>query len=175
MTNTTKLDFVPCESNHLEELMEVSRATFSDAFQNQNNPVDFKAYLDKAFSKSQLKEELENPHMYFYFVYLEGNLAAYFKLNNGDAQTDIKREDSMELERIYVQTAFQGKHLGKQILDWIKSRVKTMEKSFLWLGVWEKNPRAISFYERHGFYKFGTHPYFIGNDKQTDWLMRFDF
>ena len=155
--------------------MTISRTTFSDAFRAQNNHNDFNSYLDKAFSRTQLDKELDNPKMTFYFVYFEGVLAAYFKLNEGDAQTDIKQEDSMELERIYVLKASQGKQLGKRILDWIKDWVKGNEKSFLWLGVWEKNPRAIAFYERHGFYKFGTHPYFIGEDEQTDWLMRFDF
>ena len=175
MPNIPKIEFVPCRPSDITELMTISRTTFSDAFRAQNNPADFNSYLDKAFSRTQLDKELDNPKMTFYFVYFEGVLAAYFKLNEGDAQTDIKQEDSMELERIYVLKASQGKQLGKRILDWIKDWVKGNEKSFLWLGVWEKNPRAIAFYERHGFYKFGTHPYFIGEDEQTDWLMRFDF
>ncbi|RRQ49963.1 GNAT family N-acetyltransferase [Maribacter algicola] len=174
MSNIPKLEFVPCKPCDVEQLMSISRTTFSDAFRNQNDPADFNSYLEQAFSKEQLCRELENPKMTFYFVYFEGVLAAYFKLNEGDAQTDIKQKDSMELERIYVLKAFQGKQLGKRILDWIKDRAGNVGKSFLWLGVWEKNPRAIVFYERHGFYKFGTHPYFIGNDKQTDYLMRYD-
>ncbi|UWX55051.1 GNAT family N-acetyltransferase [Maribacter litopenaei] len=159
----------------MEVLMSVSRTTFSDAFQDQNNPDDFASYLEKAFSKEQLTLELENPQTQFYFVYLEGKLVAYFKLNCGDAQTDVKQEDCTELERIYVLKAFQGRQLGNQIVQWIKDKVESDKKSFMWLGVWEKNPRAIAFYERHGFYKFGSHPYYIGNDKQTDWLMRYDF
>ena len=175
MSNIPELEIIPCRRSDVEELMTISRTTFSDAFRNQNHAADFNAYLEKAFSKMQLEKELNNPKMNFYFVYFEGDLAAYFKLNEGDAQTDIQQEDCMELERIYVLNAFQGKQLGKRILDWITNRVENMGKSFLWLGVWEKNPRAIAFYERNGFYKFGTHPYFIGNDEQTDWLMRFDF
>ncbi len=168
------LEFVPCEALHLEVLVEVSKSTFRSAFEEQNNPDDFKTYLDQAFSKKRLCEEMANPNMHFYFVYLNGELAAYFKLNLNDAQTDVKREDSMELERIYVLDQFQGRQLGKHILNWVKSRASEYKKEFIWLGVWEKNERAIAFYERNGFSKFGTHPYYIGNDKQTDWLMRLD-
>ncbi|MDC6391030.1 GNAT family N-acetyltransferase [Maribacter sp. PR1] len=169
-----KLDFVPCQLSDLEHLISVSKMTFVHAFKEQNNPDDFNTYIDQAFSREQLHTELTNPNTEFYFVYLKGQLVAYFKLNQSDAQSDIRRNDSMELERIYVLKAFQGKQLGKKILDWVKSKVSKAHKSFLWLGVWEKNQRAIKFYERYGFYKFGTHPYFIGSDEQTDWLMRLD-
>lgn len=169
-----KLDFVPCQLSDLEHLISVSKMTFTNAFKEQNNPDDFNSYIDQAFDREQLYTELMNPNTEFYFVYLKGQLAAYFKLNQGDAQSDIKRNDSMELERIYVLKEFQGIQMGKKILDWVKSKVSNANKSFLWLGVWEKNQRAIKFYKRHGFYKFGTHPYFIGNDEQTDWLMRLD-
>ena len=53
--------------------------------------------------------------------------------------------------------------------------VKAKQVSFLWLGVWQKNNAAIRFYERLGFTKFSTHPYFIGKDKQIDWLMKLNF
>ena len=86
----------------------------------------------------------------------------------------MKLEESMELERIYVLKEFQGLGHGERILNKVKRLAVEAGKSFLWLGVWEKNTRAIKFYEKHGFVKFGTHPYYIGSDKQTDWLMRFD-
>lgn len=60
------------------------------------------------------------------------------------------------------------------MLNEVKKIASHKQKTFLWLGVWEKNDRAIEFYQNHGFSKFGTHPYYIGEDKQTDWLMRFE-
>ena len=92
----------------------------------------------------------------------------------GNAQTDGKLVDSIELERIYVIASYQGKRLGEEILNQIKHIALQRKKNSLWLGVWEHNQRAIKFYQRNAFKKFGTHPYFIGNDEQTDWLMRFD-
>jgi RimJ/RimL family protein N-acetyltransferase len=40
----------------------------------------------------------------------------------------------------------------------------------LWLGVWERNPRAVAFYEKYGFTRVGEHSFTLGSDVQTDWL-----
>lgn len=167
-----KLDIVPCTLTHLEQLQRISKATFSDAFASDNDPKDFKNYLEAAFSSKKLKEELLHPHSHFYFVYLKKQLAAYFKLNTEDAQTEFREDKGMELERIYITTAYQGKGMGSFLLEEIEDLAREKMKAYLWLGVWERNLGAIAFYKKHGFVKIGTHPYYVGSDKQTDWLMR---
>jgi ribosomal protein S18 acetylase RimI-like enzyme len=107
-------------------------------------------------------------------VKLKDHLAGYFKLNENDAQSELKGSDSMELERIYVDEKYQGMNIGRWILDQVKMKALEKKKAFLWLGVWEHNIAAIRFYERYGFTKFGKHPYYVGRDKQMDWLMRLD-
>ncbi|MBT8307409.1 MAG: GNAT family N-acetyltransferase [Maribacter sp.] len=169
-----QLDYKECFEDDLELLVQISKTTFSDAFRADNDPDDFKAYLNAAFSKSKLTEELVNPCTSFYFVFDDNNLVGYFKLNINEAQSDLKRDDSIELERIYVIQEFQGQGIGKRILDYAKRLAAKTTKTFLWLGVWEKNKAAIKFYEQNGFSKFGMHPYYVGKDKQMDWLMRFD-
>ena len=156
------------------QLATISRTTFIDAFEKDNDPEDFKAYIDYAFEGSKLLKQLENPGTIFYFVYKSADLVGYLKLNENDAQTDIKSDEGMELERIYVLKDFQGQQIGQWMLDGTKIIASDKKKSFLWLGVWEKNLKAIRFYQNNGFSKFGTHPYYIGKDKQTDWLMRFE-
>jgi ribosomal protein S18 acetylase RimI-like enzyme len=168
------LFYKKCAQDDLDQLVLISRTTFSTAFEADNNPDDFKTYIDFAFHRDKLADELNDPNTSFYFVYLKNDLVAYFKLNENEGQSDLKGKDSMELERIYVLHDFQGKGLGKCILQEIKRLTAKAAKAFLWLGVWEQNKKAIKFYEENRFYKFGTHPYFIGKDKQLDWLMRFD-
>lgn len=164
-----------CSETDLNALIAISKATFVEAFERQNDPEDFKKYIDSAFDKEKIRDELSNKYSDFYFVYSDQTLAGYFKLNSGEAQTDIKLAESLELERIYVLQSYQGKGFGKWILENAKSRAAECQKEFLWLGVWEKNTKAISFYEKNGFSKMGMHPYYIGGDKQMDWLMRYDF
>ena len=168
------LKYRKCGLADLQKLVSISKRTFCDAFQKDNEPNDFQTYINKAFSTEQIASELDNSNSSFYFVYDNETLVAYFKLNDGETQTDLKLAESMELERIYVLQDFQGRHIGEQLLSRIKVLAKGANKNFLWLGVWENNLKAIQFYQRHGFYKFDTHPYYIGSDKQTDWMMRFD-
>ena len=47
-------------------------------------------------------------------------------------------------------------------------------KNYVWLGVWEKNEKALKFYKKNGFYRIGEHSFVIGNDVQTDYIMRKD-
>ena len=166
------LSFRACNIRDLDELVEISRVTFVDAFEKVNNPEDFRNYLAKAFSIEKIKSELLDTNTQFYFTYLKDSLVGYFKLNEAEAQTESFEDNTIELERIYVLQHFQGKQMGKAMLYKAIAIARSKKASFLWLGVWEKNKEAIKFYERYGFKKFMTHPYLIGKDKQTDWLMK---
>ncbi|NAY91577.1 GNAT family N-acetyltransferase [Muricauda sp. JGD-17] len=168
------LQFKRCTILHLDTLAQVARDTFVAAFEKDNDPTDFKDYVQRAFHPERIKEELQNENSLFYFVYESEELIGYFKLNVNDAQTDVHDLDSLEIERIYVLETYQGKNFGYGMLQKIAGLAQKMEKQYVWLGVWEHNKRAIRFYQRHGFHKFGEHPYYIGTDKQTDWLLRLD-
>ena len=169
-----QLQLQKCTAEHLDQLVKLSKKTFVDAFEQVNDPEDFKTYIDKAFAKEQIADELKNPDSSFYFTYLDQQLAGYFKLNEQAAQTDINEADALEVERIYVLQGFQGMRIGQWMMEEIKNIGISRNKNYLWLGVWEENVKAVRFYERHGFVKFGKHPYYIGKDRQMDWLMRFD-
>ena len=166
--------FRKCLSSDLDELVEISRKTFVDAFEKDNDPEDFKNYITIAFDRARISEQLENFYSSFYFAFQGEHLVGYFKLNEDGAQTDINSKESIELERIYILEEFQGKQIGKQIILEALKLANQRGKEYMWLGVWQKNTDAIRFYEKHGFYTFDTHPYYIGKDKQTDWLMRYD-
>jgi len=166
------LSFEKCTIKDLEKLVEISRITFINAFEKDNNPEDFNNYINTAFGVERIKTELLNPNSKFYFAYFNNELIGYFKLNENNAQTEQFNQNTIELERIYILNKFQGKQLGKQLLFKIISIAKAKQVSFLWLGVWRKNTGAIRFYKKYNFKKFDTHFYYIGNDKQTDWLMK---
>jgi len=168
------LSYKICDLEDLQVLVEISVNTFISAFEKQNDPEDFKVYMATAFSKEQLKKELLDENTSFYLVYNEKDIVGYFKLNTKDTQTEPLGNDSVEIERIYVLDEFQGQNIGQKMLLKTIEIAKEKRLTFIWLGVWENNTAAIRFYERHGFVKFDTHSFYIGNDKQTDWLMRLD-
>ena len=41
----------------------------------------------------------------------------------------------------------------------------------LWLGVWERNERAIAFYRKSGFEDAGTQTFVLGTDHQRDFVL----
>jgi len=166
------LTFEKCTVEDLDVLVDISRDTFVEAFEKDNDPEDFWNYINDAFNENIIIEQLLNVNSEFYFVYLKNVLVAYFKLNKREAQTEQFAKKSIELERIYVLRDFQSQGIGKRILLKIIDIAILSKSTFIWLGVWQKNVKAVKFYETYGFKKFGSHPYFIGKDKQTDWLMK---
>lgn len=156
----------------LGDLQSISKSTFYTAFASENTGENMQSYMESAFSNESLAAELDNPASLFYFALLEKDIAGYLKLNTGQAQTDFRQENSLEIERIYVKEEFQGREIGKRLLEHTLSIAREKNADFVWLGVWERNPGAIRFYERNGFVKYSTHPFMLGNDRQTDIIMK---
>lgn len=163
-----------CRTEDLQALASLSRETFAHAFAALNNPLDFQRHLEEAFNPERLRAELGDPGTRFYFLYQGAHRAGYMKVNTGQAQTELREPEGMEVERLYVQADFQGRGLGSWMLQQARHLALKEGKRYLWLGVWEKNLAAIRFYERHGFVIFDKHPYYIGSDRQMDWMMRLD-
>lgn len=129
------------------------------------------AYLDKAFNEERLTEELGNPFSEFYFLKDDDKVTGYLKVNRKGAQSEFNDPDSLEIERIYIEEAYQGRGLGTMLLNKAKEIARESNITYLWLGVWEKNPRAIKMYERNGFKLFSDHEFVMGDEIQIDWLM----
>lgn len=163
-----------CAIEDLHTLREISYHTFREAFAEMNTPESMKAYLEVAFNTEKLRAELANSSSLFYFVYCNEVLAGYLKLNEEMAQTDICDPLSIEIERIYIVKEFRGKGLGGFLLNKSAEIASSRKKTYLWLGVWENNENALRFYKRNGFYEMGKHSFFMGEEEQTDFILRKD-
>jgi len=170
--STDTITFKKVSLEDTDILLQFSRDVFFTAFAHLNHPEDMELYAAKAFAPEQLKEELANPDSTFYFAYLQDAIAGYIKLNYRSAQTEFQDLDALEIERIYVADAFQNKQIGRQMLDLAINAAIADNLKYIWLGVWEHNIKAIRFYERHGFEAFGSHEFMLGNDPQTDLLLK---
>lgn len=168
------LNYKKCDLNDLDLLIDISKKTFIEAYEKTNNPEDFKIYINSAFDYLNMKTELDNSNSEFYFIYWHKILVGYFKLNINDAQGEPYGNDSLEISRIYLSKKFQGQNIGSHTLNKIRALAKENAKSWLWLSVWQLNESAVRFYELHGFKKFDTQIFYVGNDRQIDWLMKLD-
>ncbi len=162
----------PCQVSDLETLCAVGRETYDETFRSMNTPETMERYLDEAFNPQKILAELENENSRFYFLFAGGDLAGYLKVNFAPAQSDLNDPDSMEIERIYVKRAYKGKGLGKSLMDFALRLAEEADKAYAWLGVWEKNEAAIAFYKKMGFEEAGRHSFRMGDELQSDWILK---
>jgi ribosomal protein S18 acetylase RimI-like enzyme len=158
--------------DHLTQLQKIGKTTFAETFTEHNTKEDLDKYLEESFSNEKLSSELNNPHSSFYFAEIEHNVVGYLKINFGASQTELKDNEALEIERIYVLQAFHGKKLGQALYEKAIQIANEKKVQYLWLGVWEKNNKAIQFYKKNGFVPFDTHIFKLGNDEQTDIMMK---
>ena len=110
------LCFRKCTTEDLSTLREFSEHTYYETFHGWCDD-DMDAYLAEAFDTDKLRAELLNESSDFYFLYADGVLAGYLKLNEAPAQTDLQDIGALELERIYVAKEFQGQGLGTALMQ----------------------------------------------------------
>ncbi len=159
-------------SGDVEALQLLGKETFSEAFADSNTAEDMKKYLDENFTEEKIAAELNNPDSQFFIAWDGQHAIGYLKLNSGNAQTDLQEDSSLEIERIYVKSKYHGKKVGQYLYEKALEIARAQHKSSIWLGVWEENPRAIRFYEKNGFVAFDKHLFKVGDDEQTDIMMR---
>jgi len=155
-----------------DTLLAFSRKTFYEFFDHLNEPANMEAYSSVAFTPQRMLAELSNPNSEFYFAIFGNEVVGYLKLNFNDAQTEFQDANAMEVERIYVSGEHHGKRIGKQLMDFALDMARNKHFEYVWLGVWEHNSKAMAFYQRYGFEVFNSHPFLLGDDLQTDLLMK---
>jgi ribosomal protein S18 acetylase RimI-like enzyme len=158
--------------NDVEELKSIGKQTFIETFSAENTEGNMQRYLDEGFSTEKITQELKEPYSYFYFALIEGQVIGYLKVNTSEAQTEKQDNRALEIERIYVLRKFHGKKVGQMLYKKALSIAQEINAPYIWLGVWEKNPRAINFYKKNGFIEFDKHIFKLGKDEQTDIMMK---
>ncbi len=151
----------------LDQLQKIGKQTFYETFASDNTKENMNTYLEEAFSVTKLTSELSNNNSEFYFAILDNNVIGYLKLNFGQSQTELNDEKAVEIERIYVLKEYHGKNVGQLLLENALNIARQKNADYIWLGVWEKNRRAINFYKKNGFVEFDKHIFKLGNDEQT--------
>ena len=155
-------------------LTDLAYTTFWDAFHDhpKNAPDDLAAYMAEAFSREQTERELADARNIFLIAEIQGEAAGYAKLTVGATEEGISAERPIELNRLYSHQKFLGKGVGRALMEECLARGRVLGCDVMWLGVWEYNPRARAFYEKHGFNYVGRHVFQLGSDPQIDLLMQ---
>jgi len=158
--------------NDVEKLQEIGKQTFFETFSEENTGENMEKYLAEGFSLNKLISELKNKNSEFYFAEISKHVVGYLKLNFAASQTELKDEGSLEIERIYVLKEYQGKKVGQLLYEKALTIAKEKKVNYIWLGVWEKNSKAILFYKKNGFVEFDKHVFKLGDEEQIDIMMK---
>jgi GNAT superfamily N-acetyltransferase len=152
-------------------IADLSRQTFDETFAAQNTKADMNMFLAEQFTRGRLILEVGKPHLYFFLAYVANEVAGYLKLSDKTPPAVISCTNALEIARIYVVQSYVGKGVGKALIEKSIEIAGNLGKKTLYLGVWEKNKKAIDFYTAWGFTKCGEQDFLLGEDLQKDWLM----
>lgn len=167
------ISIIQANVSHISLLTGISLQSFCEAFEKDNNPDDFKTYVNEAFNEDQIRKDLEAPGSIFYIAYYNGEAAGYARLRNStEADDQFPGKKLIELHRLYALSKYIGRGIGKALMNHCLQEAKQNGYDLIWLGVWEHNEHAQGFYKNFGFEKFSSHVFMVGNDPQTDYLLK---
>lgn len=157
-------------------LSRLAGTTFREAFESENAPEDMAQYLAEAFNPERQSAEIADADSVVLLAEHSNasearELVGYAHLVSGPAPAAVTGPAPLELKRLYVLRARHGQGIAQALMDATLDAARTRRAQTLWLGVWERNPRAIAFYAKYGFVRVGEHTFRLGADAQTDWLL----
>jgi diamine N-acetyltransferase len=159
-------------TSDVNTLLELSANTFYQAFAGQNTEANMAAYMTSAFTASQLSEEIKDPACIFFLAFMDEEAVGYSKLRKNKSHKNLKGAKAIEIHRLYVLKKMVGKKIGKALMEKCLEVAKRENYEVVWLGVWEHNTHAINFYKSWGFEVFSSYVFKLGDDAQTDLLMK---
>lgn len=152
-------------------LADLARDTFFDTFASTNDAGDMALYLERAYGVPQQTAELTDSGVITLLVEENGEAVAYAQLRAGNVPDCVPGAEPVELWRFYVSRPWHGRGIAQQLMLRVVAEAGAMGAKTLWLGVWERNPRARAFYGKCGFIDVGEHVFLFGSDPQTDRVM----
>jgi ribosomal protein S18 acetylase RimI-like enzyme len=153
-------------------LQRLAIDTQVDTFGAYNTEANMKAYLDQAYNLDNLRQELDEPGSHNYLAFFDTSLAGFMRLRVTDEVAHFLGTSTIELQRLYVDKNFHGRGVGAAMMKEALRLARDKRYDWMWLGVWERNFKAQEFYAKWGFERFSEHIFQMGDDPQTDWLLR---
>jgi ribosomal protein S18 acetylase RimI-like enzyme len=166
------LTFRDAREEDAADLAEIGRETFIETFGELYAPADLQAYLDTTFSVESMRAEIRDPQVEVRICFAGRRLVAYCKIGPCKLPVDREPAPALELHRVYVSRTRQGVGVGRILLTWAIERARRRGARSLFLGVWQKNERALAVYRSRGFDVVGTYQFRVGETLDDEFIMR---
>lgn len=149
-------------------LAEFAARTFADAFAADNRPEDLRAHAAAAYGVVQQTAELTDTGTATLIAERSGAMLAYAQVRRCPPPPGVDVDRPVELQRFYVDRSAHGTGLAQRLMSAARAAAREFGGVHLWLGVWERNQRAIAYYGKEGFLDVGSKFYDVGADRQID-------
>ena len=159
------------DTRDAEPLSVLMEQTFRDTFAAMNTPANMRIHCRQSYSSAIQTREIRDPGMETLLSEHDGQLVGFAQLRGAACTASTQAARPFEIQRLYVAAAWHGKGVAQPLMREIIRSATSRGADLVWLGVWENNPRAIAFYEKHGFTQAGAHVFRVGQDPQRDLLM----
>lgn len=150
------------------ELAAFAARAFEEAFAAENDWNDLQTHLNTSYGPEQQAAELADPSVKTILARLDGALSAYAQVRRSPPPPCVTQALPVELHRFYVDRTAHGTGLASSLMQEVHKAAHEFEADHIWLGVWERNARAIAFYRKMKFVDVGTKFYMVGPDRQLD-------
>ena len=155
-------------------LSQLAERTFRDAFADSNTAANMQLHCAGSYGPALQLGEIRDSSRETWVVDSDRRLVAFVQLRLNAPSPIIPSERSVEIQRFYVEASHHGGGLAHQLMAHVLARAKAAGSATLWLGVWERNLRALAFYRKWGFEVVGEHTFRLGDDPQRDLIMHCD-
>lgn len=153
------------------KLTKFAERLFRVTFGPDNRAEDMDDYTGAAFTIEGTRDALDDPDAAVLVAECDGRYAGYVQMRRGVAPLQVPGTRPIEIERFYVDPQWQGSGLAQRLMQAALDEAVNRMADQVWLGVWERNGRAIAFYRKQGFREVGAQLFMLGADRQRDLVM----
>jgi ribosomal protein S18 acetylase RimI-like enzyme len=150
----------------------LGRQAFTETFGHHYAPEDLAAHLAKDYDPMILASSLVSADEHWRLAEWQGQPAGFVKWGACHLPLPALTQRQMELHRLYVLQAFQGKAIGRALMEAALTHMQEAGAAEICLGVWENNHKAQAFYASYGFEKAGEYDYPVGRQIDREWILR---
>jgi diamine N-acetyltransferase len=150
----------------LAALSELATVSYAIAFGHTFNASDLEIHLSSNLSETCFERDLRDDVILA--AEIQDRMIGFVQF--GPVRISIKAITPVdrELRRLYVLSEFQGKGIGRSLMDAALKHPQLRSSPNIYLDVWEHNTRAQRLYRQYGFKEIGENSFAVASGTQTD-------
>lgn len=152
-------------------LAAFSESTFRETFSADNSQDNVDLHCTQNFGVEIQSREIADPQWITLLAEIGDNLVGFAQLRLMHTSSVVPGVRPAELHRIYVASEWHGRGVANTLMRDVIAVAAQSGSDCIWLGVWERNLKAIAFYRKHAFCIVGDHSFMLGQERQRDLIL----